>query len=96
MAAEGMEFPRRWTGGTISTNLDVSWEMSVQATGWFLLTARFCQSEREVRPVSEAAVERRPTTILAADAIGYDRLAGEDEAGAVSETNGVRDNGTMT
>ncbi len=28
MAAEGMEFPWRWTGGTISTNLDVIWEMS--------------------------------------------------------------------
>ena len=28
MAAEGMPFPRRWNGGTISTNLDVIWGMS--------------------------------------------------------------------
>ncbi len=28
MAAEGMPFPWRWNGGTISTNLDVIWEMS--------------------------------------------------------------------
>ncbi len=28
MAALGMEFPRRWTSGTISTNLDVIWGMS--------------------------------------------------------------------
>ncbi len=29
MAAEGMPFPSRWTSGTISTNLDVIWGMSV-------------------------------------------------------------------
>ena len=29
MAATEMEFPWRWIGGTISTNLDVIWEMSV-------------------------------------------------------------------
>ena len=28
MAAEGMPFPRRWNGGTISTDLDVIWGMS--------------------------------------------------------------------
>ncbi len=28
MAAEGMPFPRRWNGGTISTVLDVIWGMS--------------------------------------------------------------------
>jgi len=31
MAAEGMPFPWRWTNGTISTNLYVSWGMSVEA-----------------------------------------------------------------
>ncbi len=30
MAAEGMPFPRRWNGGTISTVLDVIWGMSVK------------------------------------------------------------------
>jgi len=30
MAAEGMPFPWRWNGGTISTNLDVIWGMSVE------------------------------------------------------------------
>ena len=30
MAAKGMEFPWRWTSGTISPNLDVIWGMSVQ------------------------------------------------------------------
>ena len=29
MAATEMEFPWRWIGSTISTNLDVIWEMSV-------------------------------------------------------------------
>ena len=28
MAAKGMEFPFRWSGGTISTNRKVIWEMS--------------------------------------------------------------------
>ena len=32
MAAEGMQFPWRWASGTISTNLDVIWGMSVQET----------------------------------------------------------------
>ena len=31
-AAEGMQFPWRWNGGTISTVLDVIWEMSVCTT----------------------------------------------------------------
>ncbi len=30
MAAEGMQFPWRWNGGTISLNLGVIWEMSAQ------------------------------------------------------------------
>ena len=30
MAAEGMPFPWRWNGDTISLNLGVIWEMSVQ------------------------------------------------------------------
>ncbi len=38
MAAKGMEFPWRWTSGTISTNLDVIWGMSGKLTavltGW--------------------------------------------------------------
>ncbi len=29
MAAKGMQFPWRWQGGTISTNLDITWEMSI-------------------------------------------------------------------
>jgi hypothetical protein len=32
MAAERMQFPRRWNGGTISQNLGVIWEMSVQGS----------------------------------------------------------------
>jgi hypothetical protein len=31
MAAKGMEFPWRWTGGTISTILDGNWGMSAKA-----------------------------------------------------------------
>jgi hypothetical protein len=34
MAAEGMPFPWRWNGGTISTVLDGIWGMSVQAMSW--------------------------------------------------------------
>ena len=30
MAAEGMQFPWRWESGTISTNLDGIWGMSVE------------------------------------------------------------------
>ena len=33
MAAEGMPFPWRWDGGTISTNLDGIWGMSVEMIG---------------------------------------------------------------
>ncbi len=33
MAAEGMPFPWRWNGGTISTDLDVIWGMSEETTG---------------------------------------------------------------
>ncbi len=32
MAAEGMQFPWRWYGGTIFPNLDVIWGMSVNCT----------------------------------------------------------------
>ncbi len=31
MASEGMQFSWRWNGGTISLNLGVIWEMSVDA-----------------------------------------------------------------
>ena len=31
MAAEGIQFPWRWNGGTISTNLDGIWVMLVSA-----------------------------------------------------------------
>ncbi len=34
MAAEGMPFPWRWTGGTISTDLDVIWGISVEWCEW--------------------------------------------------------------
>ncbi len=36
MAAEGMPFPWRWNGGTISTDLDVIWGMSIResSTAW--------------------------------------------------------------
>ncbi len=30
MAAKGMEFPLRWNSGTISTNLDGIWGLSVE------------------------------------------------------------------
>jgi len=30
MAAEGIQFPWQWGSGTISTNLDVIWEMSAE------------------------------------------------------------------
>ncbi len=30
MAAKGMQFPWQWASGTISTNLDVIWGMSVK------------------------------------------------------------------
>ncbi len=32
MAAEGMPFPWRWNGGTISTNLEGIWGMSDEMT----------------------------------------------------------------
>jgi len=30
MTAEGMQFPWRWDSGTISTNSDIIWGMSVE------------------------------------------------------------------
>jgi adenylate cyclase len=40
--------------------------------------------------VSEAGVERRLTTILAADVVGYSRLMGEDEAGTLTSLKALR------
>ncbi len=37
MAAEGMQFSRRWNGGTICTNLNFIWGMSDKTVRrWFL------------------------------------------------------------
>ena len=41
MAAEGMQFPWRCDGGTISTNLNVIWGMSVEGSQ----TARYSEIE---------------------------------------------------
>jgi class 3 adenylate cyclase len=40
--------------------------------------------------VSEEGVERRPTTILAADVVGYSRLMSEDEAGTLARLKSLR------
>ncbi len=42
------------------------------------------------RPVSEEGVERRLTTILAADVVGYSRLMGEDESGTLARLKSLR------
>ena len=42
------------------------------------------------RSVSEGAVERRLTTILAADVVGYSRLMAADEAGTLASLKAVR------
>ncbi len=39
-AAEGMQFPWRWNGDTISTNLDVIWGMSVQSSRMLAIARR--------------------------------------------------------
>jgi len=41
--------------------------------------------------VSEAGVERRLTTILAADVVGYSRLMGEDEEGTLATLSTYRE-----
>ena len=41
-------------------------------------------------PVSEEGVERRLTTILAADVVGYSRLMSEDEAGTLARLKSLR------
>ncbi len=38
--------------------------------------------------MNEEGVERKLTTILAADVVGYSRLMGEDEAGTLARLNG--------
>ena len=40
--------------------------------------------------MSEEGVERRLTTILAADVVGYSRLMGEDEVGTLAALKGHR------
>ncbi len=41
-------------------------------------------------PVSEEGVERRLTTILAADVVGYSRLMSADEAGTITSLKAIR------
>ena len=52
MAAEGIQFPWRWYGGTISTNLDVIWGMSVDiaATMDNTETSAPSQDDLDARP----------------------------------------------
>ena len=50
----------------------------VQVAGQVLYTAPPSASQLGVRRVSEAGVERRITTNLAAGVVGYSRLMGED------------------
>ncbi len=38
--------------------------------------------------MSEEGVERKLTTMLAADEVGYSRLMGKDEAGTLTRLNG--------
>ncbi len=40
--------------------------------------------------MSEEGVERKLTTILAADLVGYSRLMGEDEAGTLARLKSLR------
>jgi class 3 adenylate cyclase len=40
--------------------------------------------------VSEEGVERKLTTIFAADVVGYSRLMGEDEAGTLARLKSLR------
>jgi len=40
--------------------------------------------------VSKEGVERKLTTILAADVVGYSRLMGEDEAGTLARLKSLR------
>jgi len=42
--------------------------------------------------VNEAGVERRLTTILAADVVGYSRLMGADEVGTLVRLKSLREN----
>ena len=44
----------------------------------------FLPHSSQGHPVSEEGVERRLTTILAADVVGYSRLMGEDEVGTLA------------
>ena len=55
MAAEGMPFPWRWTSGTISTNLEVIWGMSVQYVGT-LVVAYVSEPRTEDRTMRKFAV----------------------------------------
>ena len=50
MAAEKILFARRWYGGMISTNLEVIWEMSVQASGRSQARRNLLKAEQEHGP----------------------------------------------
>ena len=43
MAAEGVQFPWRWGGGTISTNLNGIWGMSAKWSTFYERIWRDCQ-----------------------------------------------------
>ncbi len=47
VAAKGMQFPWRWDGGTISTNLDIIWEMSVKS--WVRRQSGTAQSDEQAK-----------------------------------------------
>ncbi len=55
MSAAGMQFSWRWDGGTISTQLDVIWGMSVHTT-FGALRAKACHEPR-----SEGMIRRTST-----------------------------------
>ncbi len=49
-----------------------------------------CYYSSQGLPVSEEGVERRLTTILAADVVGYSRLMAADEAGTLASLKALR------
>ncbi len=54
------------------------------------LVCYFSRISAKGRPVNEEGVERKPTTILAADVVGHSRLMGRDEARALTRLKSLR------
>ncbi len=87
MAAQGLQFPRRWKGGTISTNLDVIWGMSDETNSMPMTQASRWQFWIDRGGTFTDIVARRPDGTLATHKLLSENPSHYDDA----VLRGIRD-----